>query len=342
MIFSQQDIDHIAEELLARYLDPGPRFRLLRDVLEVSPDDDRYRQARRDLQQSRWVCELDAAQEADGSWGRFHTQDTKKKTRFPTSEFAIMRGLALGLDKTSPVFLRATDYMRRVLRGEARWSDRYEKAGSFELAVRLFTAAYLALIDPDDPILDAVWADWYAILQRACASGVYDVEAERNASLALLGTDVSGSYAGLRCVHTVNLLAARSSQIPAAVQHAWLAYLWSEPKGLDYVGTALASLPQDIEDRALSGWLRTLETISALDAWAEYGDDAVNWLWQQRGADGLWDFGSRHPKSSYLPLSESWRKRGTRAIDCTTRVLVLFRRYIENTVLRHAAHKGDE
>ena len=91
----QQDIESIAADLLSRELDPGPRVRLLRDVLQVSLDDTRYVQARRDLQGSRWVHQLDAAQEADGSWGRFHTQDTKKKTRFPTCEFAIMRGLTL-------------------------------------------------------------------------------------------------------------------------------------------------------------------------------------------------------------------------------------------------------
>ena len=130
-------------------------------------------------------------------------------------------------------------------------------------------------------------------------------------------------------MHTVNLLGTRSSQIPVGVQRAWLAYLWSEPKGLRYVEADLASLPQDIEDRALSLWLRTLEAVSALEVWTEYGGDAVGWLWKQRRADGLWDFGSYHPRSYYLPLSESWRKRGTRAIDCTTRVLALLRRYIE-------------
>ena len=75
--------------------------------------------------------------------------------------------------------------MRRVLRGEARWSDYYEKHEHFVVAVRLFTAAYLALIDPDDPALDEVWTDWSAILQRACASGTYNAEAERKASLVL-------------------------------------------------------------------------------------------------------------------------------------------------------------
>ena len=328
-MFSQQDIEHIAEDLLARDLDPGPLVRLLRDALGVPPDDDRCRQARQNLLQSRWPGQLDAAQEADGSWGRFHTQDTKKKTRFPTSEFAIMRGLSIGLDKAAPVFGRAIDYMRRVLRGEARWSDHYEKHEHFVLAVRLFTAAYLALIDPDDPALDAVWADWFSILQSACASGAYEVEAERRASLALLGSDVSASAVGLCSVHTVNLLGARSSLVPAALQRAWLAHLWSEPDGLKYVEANLAGIPQEITDRALGRWLRTLEAVAALEAWAEYGGGAVNWLWQQRGADGLWDFGPRHPRSYYFPLSENWRIKGTRAIDCTTRVLALFRRYLE-------------
>jgi hypothetical protein len=136
-----------------------------------------------------------------------------------------MRGLSLGLDTSTPVFVRASDYMRRVLRSKARWSDHYEKHPHFMVAVRLFTAAHLALIAPDDPALDAVWDDWSEILTGACASGAYSAEAERNASLAVLYTDVADSAVGLRSVHTVNLLAARSRQIARAVQRAWLADL---------------------------------------------------------------------------------------------------------------------
>ena len=51
-MFSQQEIEHSAKDLLARNLDPGPRVRLLRDVLGVSPKDERLRQAQRDLQQN--------------------------------------------------------------------------------------------------------------------------------------------------------------------------------------------------------------------------------------------------------------------------------------------------
>ena len=49
-----------------------------------------------------------------------------------------------------------------------------------------------------------------------------------------------------------DLLAARGNQIPATIQRAWLDYLWSEPTGLTYVETDLASLPQDIEEPEIS------------------------------------------------------------------------------------------
>ena len=96
--FTQTDLKAIAERLLDMQPDPVPRFRLLRDVLRYGSSDAAYEEAERDLLQSKWVSLLADSQWDDGTWGRFHTQDSSKKQSFPTTESAIAIALELGLD----------------------------------------------------------------------------------------------------------------------------------------------------------------------------------------------------------------------------------------------------
>jgi len=53
--------------------------------------------------------------------------------------------------------------------------------------------------------------------------------------------------------------------------------------------------------------------------------DAVNWIWAQRTPEGFWGLGSRIGRKPWtsFPLSESWRRRQNRVIDCTVEVLSL-------------------
>ena len=58
----------------------------------------------------------------------------------------------------------------------------------------------------------------------------------------------------------------------------------------------------------------------------------VEWVVDQRRPDGLWDFGVPHNgfgSATLAKISESWRGRH-RALDWTTHVLLLLKRYMES------------
>jgi hypothetical protein len=200
-----------------------------------------------------------------------------------------------------------------------------EKHPVFPLAVNVFTAAYLGKIDPGNPVMDDLWEIWSEILQRTFSQGSYDPIGEGAASEELLGTSVQGSYVGLQSVYTVEFLGSRSNSIPKRIERAYLDWLWKLPRGLAYKQAPLSAVPVDSSYPRVKRWLGSLEAVAMFDSWHRLVGEAVEWLWDQRDVDGLWDFGPVRGRSPHVPLSDNWRKKGNRQNDYSTRVLALLR-----------------
>jgi len=71
----------------------------------------------------------------------------------------------------------------------------------------------------------------------------------------------------------------------------------------------------------------TRELLSRFSAWRHHTRHAIQWLWNQRTSESLWDFGPRASTLSVLPLSETWQKASACRFDWTTRVLILLEKY---------------
>ncbi|MBN2227269.1 MAG: hypothetical protein JW763_07870, partial [candidate division Zixibacteria bacterium] len=143
-----EKIEQTAMRLLADNPDPVVRFRTLRDLLQRTPDDPELQTAGRDLAKSANVRLLLEEQEADGSWGRFHSQNIKIKRNIPTTELGVMRALALGLDRQQKPLKKAVKYIVSVLDGDLPFPDRAENNPRWPIGSKLFPATVLALIDP--------------------------------------------------------------------------------------------------------------------------------------------------------------------------------------------------
>jgi len=48
---------------------------------------------------------------SDGSWGRFHTENTKRKQGIHTTQFAINRATELGVDRQDALLTAAIHYI---------------------------------------------------------------------------------------------------------------------------------------------------------------------------------------------------------------------------------------
>lgn len=315
----------IGERLFAQTTDPVLRVRLLLDVLHKPPDSHEVINAYENLNRHPHVRALTGEQWADGSWGRLHTKDYSLKQNIGTSEVGVERALNLGITQHHPILQKASQYLVYMIEtGEVR--DTPEKNDRWETGVRLFAAASLARIDPFHPILDGVWAVWHEIATRAFMSGRYDEDAEVQAHKSLTGASVRGSYLTLRNKYTLALLSSRSFDLTPGLEVALLAYLWRLDEGIGYLEAEL-SRPPILKPGKIDRWFASHELLSRFPAWRNMAGEVIEWLWENQNSEGYWDFGARSPSSAFMPLSETWRKKGARQLDWTTRVLLLLSMY---------------
>ncbi|MCX6094689.1 MAG: hypothetical protein NTY63_07725, partial [Candidatus Bipolaricaulota bacterium] len=319
-----------AVQVLRREPDPPVRVRLLRDVLDAPSDDPRRRSAGDSLKDSPHVRLLMAEQRDDGSWGRLHSRDTHAAAAVPTTEWAVERAVALGVDRDHPMLRSAADHLAAVVTGRAAPSDPPERNDRWPTGVVLFAAATLALVDSEHPALDPVWALWHEIARRTFAGGTYDPDAETAAHRNLTGASIRGTYLTLENRYAVALLGSRADRVDPHVRAALYRWLWNHPKGLGYLAAPPAVPPST---NAASGfverWIWSHELLASLSPHAAVGP-ILDALEANRRDDGLWDLGSRASFASALPLSTTWRTKDTRAVDWTTRILALASRWMSD------------
>jgi hypothetical protein len=313
-------IESLGQRLLEGQPNAIVKYRLLRDVICLPPGSSELADARSQMHSHAWVQELAREQQPDGNWGRFHSMDSSIKTRFPTSEMAIRRALALGLDKDDLILGRAVDFMTGVLEKKTAWSDRAEKSEGWPIGVEAITAGTLAQVDPSHPATLAVWEYWVGIALRAFPNGIYEPSAEWKAHQEARGIGIT--Y--LRSRYVLTLLGARSASLPADLDHLLAEWIWNNPEGIGYLGADL----QHPNLFHIFNWLESLEILLRLQSGHEVATGALDWLWDQHKSDGLWDFGAKVSKSFYFPLSDDWRKAGNRSVDHSTRVLALLQAII--------------
>ena len=319
--FTMEEVQEAARSILHTQPDPIPAWRLLHEVLHLHAEDHLLRAAREAAAHSKWVKELEAAQLPDGSWGRFHSQDTKKKTVFRTSEEAIDRAFALGLWPDHPVLTQARVYIEKVLTGEAHITDREERNEAWPLLIKYILAGRLAQIDPANQALDAYWEFLAEVTRQAFTSGMYRLEDEVQAYLRITGVHVPQGF--LESQHALWILSARP--LPCPLEQALVEWIWNKPEGIRYLRVPLSE-PQP---RLIAYWLRSMNILTRFSAWREVSVDGVNQLWVQRDPQGCWDFGSRIASCVDFPLSESWRLGMRRKVDYSTSILALLRKHFD-------------
>lgn len=322
-------IEGTAHQILQDAPDPIVSYRLLRDVIKAVPDSNILNIARQEMLSSHWVAELKNEQKEDGGWGRFHSA-MKTKGKVATTEAAVERGLALGLEASDPTFQSAIEYLSRLLEGRIDFPDPPERNNRWETGKKLFAAATLARICPTLRILDKTWDLWATIAEHTFTSGGYDGEAEMRAHEMLTGADVKDSYLVLNNRYSLALLGSRAARLPKTVENALVDWVWHRSDGVGYLEIQLTNPPSRYTAGMLDRLFTSLELLSQFPSTLRSADSMIGWLWAQRSSEGLWDFGPRASFSVYFPLSQNWRNVKQRQHDWSTRVLALLKRFFES------------
>ena len=327
-MLGRAEVVSLAERILESEPSASVQVRLYRDALEDEASS-QYKSARRQLSRAAAVARLESEQRLDGSWGRFHSRDSRLKRQFPTTEHAVRRGIALGLTAESRSLSGASKHCRALLRGEQRFPDPPEANDRWETGWRLFVSSTLARIDPSAAALRPGVQLWSEILTESFRGESFDPQREIDAHRDRTGATIEGTYLRLSSRYPVELLTAAANAIPPARLRAYLRWLTACPSGIGYLGVPLDRPPKPRSPGSIDAWLESWELISRYPGWGRCGASMARWLGSQRNENGLWDFGPRPAHCHTLPLSEDWRRASSREVDWSTRVLCLLASYLE-------------
>lgn len=328
--FTLDELKVSAQKILELNPDPVPRFRLLRDVLQLAPTSADYLQAENTLQTSRWITLLVRSQWSDGTWGRFHTQDTSVKQPFATTEGAITTALDSGLDRHSPLLHKVQKVLLEYIDGKNCWPDppeKHDNPQAWYVVLPHYTAGILAQIDKFHPRLDDFWNLWAEAARVSFQSGTYDRQKEIEV-LNLLMKCRMKKPVPFHIKPILLILSATHNRLPESLERQVLNYLMRSPAGIYYIFDKNLSEFPPILSRNFWGWFQAHKLLSRFHLWRELAEDAINWIWTQRSEDGFWDVGRKIARKPYtcFPLSESWKRPENRKIDCSVEVMDLLSR----------------
>jgi len=331
--YNKTDLDRIAIKLLEMQPDPIPRFRIIKNILKYDSGSLEYREAERQIYNTNLIARLNTSQFDDGSWGRFHTQDSSVDSPFPTTEIAVKLALDYGLDKNSILLRRTVDYILDHLDGKLEWSDPAEKhdnPAAWPIETRMYSASILALIDNCHPSLDRYWDYWNTVLSAAFGSGVYNSQVEKTERIRL-DNCIRKRPLPFHVKHPLIIITSTRRTLDEELQDRILDFVMNNPQGIYYVYSKRLNDFNAIAARDVFFWLQAQMIIGRFKLWREKSEPALEWIWTKKNKNGLWDFGSGIPRRPMLsfPLSTSWKKGKDRVIDQSVCVLEFLSKYYD-------------
>ncbi|WP_440897009.1 hypothetical protein ACS127_03130 [Amphibacillus sp. Q70] len=313
------DLKEASEILLSQNPSDVVKYKIVTNFRSNDSNPEIMMDLRRKVNCSKWVQDIKNEQHCDGGWGRFHSQDSKVKQKYKTTESAVLYLYALGLKRGDEIIDKACIHMENMISDLSLWPDAWEKNKWFKPAVPLFIISRLALFNSENPHYTENCLKWIYILQNSFQNGLYDGSQVDRISKRVLGVNIHGKYIGLNSINNIILFAHIKDKIPVDIQRRYLQWLHCYPETIFYTNTRLYEKPERIKNtKELSSWIHTMRIVSLFDGFYEEFNDEIEWLINRQGEDDLWDFGTA--LSSYK-LSDNWRSNLNKKIDHTTYVL---------------------
>lgn len=265
---------------------------------------------------SKWAKQIIEWQNADGSWGDFHSLAVTSDSHI-TTEQALRRLERLGYTIEDDCIKNAVQYMNDCLIGEKTVPDRVEKCHDWNIFLSLILSTGIRRFTNDNPVANKVAKQWTEVVTAAFSDGIYNhnkyVEAYKNVLKPKGGRIIS-----LENYYTVSLLC---DCLDEKTECAFLDYILNFDKGIYYIyDSKLTISPQDFQSRYASRYLAAIELLIRYKHSNHKLSFVIDWLNTNRNENGKWDMGKLVNDKVYFPLSNDWRRKENREADCTERI----------------------
>jgi len=215
----------------------------------------------------RIIKKLVEEQRSDGSFGRFHTMNSKLKQKISTTQSAAWIMYENSLTRDHDICNKTCLYMERLLNALTQWPDHWEKNRWYKPAVPLFIASSLALFGSDDHEYKEICHLWINLLVSAFETGVYSAGNLNAKARETLGVDIDSSYIGLHSINNLALYSFNAKRIPDDIQKSYLKWLHHYDGVIGYTTTRLDNTAQ------LSKNKRVLSLLSKFNGFEEEFED---------------------------------------------------------------------
>jgi hypothetical protein len=294
--------------------DTVPQYIIKKEIMCISSD----KSENNKLKESKWYRQLATEQWENGSWGRFHTQDTKSqlKQKFTTTESALRRARELSLDGNDEMIYKAIQLMERYIQGQEEWLDANEHHYGFQVAFRTLVAANLSLFDPKHPLVQKK--------KEICADNLSN--AFRNGSLY---EDI-WEKENRKCneillkpymVYIIWLL-QNNDFLDQANERNFFEYIWYRKEGIYYRTNGPSSSIEFLESKNFRTWLSGLENLCDFSLFPEFMSTGTsNHLLNEIHRLMYDDVSLPSTSPIFGHYSETWSNKNCRRNDMILRIL---------------------
>lgn len=312
----KNDLKGIFDYLSTVTTDSFPRYILKKEILKETPTTADVSA----IHMSKWYKQLADEQWEDGSWGRFHSQDSKAaiKQKFVTTENALGRARQLSLSKDDPIIAKCLRKLERYVCGDETWTDNIEKhkdGGKGHLFCRPYmSAAVINTFNPENPFIKPLRDNALESLEKAFRNGFFDEKVWEQDVREYQVPSIVGM--GMYCI----MLFQNINCMEDKLQKQYLHYIWNAKNGIYYVSSMPPADKRCLEDRRFFEWLSSLELLSGFSLFPEFmKDDVLPHLLHETYR--LINDDVIIPASYNIRYAESWRDKKNRKSDVILRLL---------------------
>jgi len=198
-------------------------------------------------------------QQSNGSFGRFHSMDSKLKQKIPTTQAAAWLMYENKITRDNEVCNKTCLYMENLLNDISQWPDSWEVNKWFKPAVPLYVASSLSLFGSNNNSYKEVCAKWIDILISAFVRDRYSLDAINTRSKELLGVEIDSSYIGIHGLNNLTLFAFNVDKIPPNIQRLYLQWLHNYNGVIAYTNIRPDSLSINLESTRVISLLSKFE-----------------------------------------------------------------------------------
>lgn len=318
--YSKEVITILADNLLNMKPDPIPEYILLTEFKNKPKTSREVQNLYDKILVHPFIKQIQEEQDGSGCWRDFHGY----------SEQVIRKCLFMGLDESFSCLSKVSTYLEKVLDKTETWHQREEKQDNpkwwLEMFMPLVSATYLSLINPKHPKVAEYQMIWKSFAIAGFKNQQYDPVAESKEQLDYFNIKTKRIIPFFN-YYVILLLTASKEVLPVDIDEKMLNFCMNLDRGIYYIYDKSPIIPVTIDNiKNFYSWTRCISILSRYQNWDKYQSKIDSFLWEQRNADGLWDF-MKNPYGSLFPLSDSWRKEKNRVIDSSIYVLRLMNQW---------------